>query len=1048
MKASRVALAVASLNCWLAVRAVAAAGIVNGCFEDGLSGWQVAGDVSVELAAPLEGKRSVRLGPGPGVMWQRYAVKGEKHLWIQALIKAEPLAAGRFDIRMLDAHGRELMALRSDTDLKLDPKKPLNRGYYLRTHPLTAAIEVVIANRSQGGSVVADQVILVDKESDSPPPAPTCSLKEYLQPFWQGKTVHNETVLMLSEGGQPATGRLMFNPTRIISVRDFSLRTNYVENVDYTLVGRVLTCTPASRMTRVKDSEFEKGELKWYGVGDKPVVVTYEHNDAWPGPTPHYGGDQMPNTIQRLKAHAPLTVVAYGDSITFGINVSRVLDQPPFMPTWAELLVHRLKNIYAYNGIRLYNSAQSGSTSEWGSRLASRRVASLDPDLVIIAFGMNDFWGTSAQEFKAHIAGIIAAVRARKPAAEFLLVSSLRFDPTYSAKAEYSDRLTQYRDELAGLCGTGVQMLDMTAISEALYAAKKPKDCITDPMHPNDFLARWYAQGLAALLDPACAGASTTPPLVPASGKKGVGQISEGMPEVSGALGCSWYYNWKARPFRTDGDVRAEFVPMIWNGAYLDTRLAGAKATGATTLLGFNEPDNKEQANMSVANAVELWPRLMATGMRLGSPATTTTGDRWLGAFMREVKRKGLRVDFLCLHWYGDITRSNALEALRTYLQDHWERYRLPIWLTEYSGADFVWHRRKVTVQDNAAFAQDSKALLDSLPYVERYAWFGSECEPQSKHYSSVGLYDPVRRTLTPVGLAYRGQAPSTSPKVIHLLTVGNSLSQNATHYLGDLAKAGGDTLILHEADVGGASLELHWTKAQAFEKDPADKQGRYPTGKSLREELQSEPWDFVTIQQASVLSHDVATYRPFAQQLSDYIHHYAPGAALLVHQTWEYRVDDGRFAATQSKPGEPRTQDDMYHGLADAYGTIARELRAQGLPVGDAFHLANHDPVWGFHPPAKVFDAASAKPGELPDQTHSLNIGWDWKPGSNAVAQASMDGVHANEAGEYLGSCVWYEVLFGRSSEDVTFVPPGLDADYAKFLRATAHRAVQEACR
>ncbi len=56
------------------------------------------------------------------------------------------------------------------------------------------------------------------------------------------------------------------------------------------------------------------------------------------------------------------------------------------------------------------------------------------------------------------------------------------------------------------------------------------------------------------------------------------------------------------------------------------------------------------------------------------------------------------------------------------------------------------------------------------------------------------------------------------------------------------------------------------------------------------------------------------------------------------------------------------------------------------------------------------------------------------------------MDGPHANMAGEYLGACVWYETLFGKSVEKNSFVPVGIDADYAKFLRATAHRAMQEA--
>jgi hypothetical protein len=40
-------------------------------------------------------------------------------------------------------------------------------------------------------------------------------------------------------------------------------------------------------------------------------------------------------------------------------------------------------------------------------------------------------------------------------------------------------------------------------MSELVYAAKKPRDCLNDPLHPNDYFARWYAQCVAAALDPA-----------------------------------------------------------------------------------------------------------------------------------------------------------------------------------------------------------------------------------------------------------------------------------------------------------------------------------------------------------------------------------------------------------------------------------------------------------------------------------------------------------------------------------------------------------------
>jgi hypothetical protein len=135
-----------------------------------------------------------------------------------------------------------------------------------------------------------------------------------------------------------------------------------------------------------------------------------------------------------------------------------------------------------------------------------------------------------------------------------------------------------------------------------------------------------------------------------------------------------------------------------------------------------------------------------------------------------------------------------------------------------------------------------------------------------------------------------------------------------------------------------------------------------------------------------------------------------------------------------------------MYRGLSSAYAAIAGELGLRRLPVGDAFHLANHDPQWGYRPPAASFDSKSAAPGELPDQAHSLNVGWKWAAGADGAMKLAMDGHHAATAAEYLGACVWYEVLFGKNLEENQFAPADLDLQYAKFLRATAHRAVREA--
>lgn len=283
-----------------------------------------------------------------------------------------------------------------------------------------------------------------------------------------------------------------------------------------------------------------------------------------------------------------------------------------------------------------------------------------------------------------------------------------------------------------------------------------------------------------------------------------------------------------------------------------------------------------------------------------------------------------------------------------------------------------------------------------------------------------------------------------STAKTVRLLTVGNSFSQNATKFLGDLAKADGNTLIIGRCDVGGSPLELHWGKVAAHEKDPKDPAGLYATKLSLKQQLKTQPWDFVTVQQASIKSHDINTYRPFAQQLAGFIREQAPNAKLLMHETWAYRVDDPRFLTKEPKPGDPQTQEEMYQSLKAAYRTIAAEVGAQLIPVGDAFHQADNDLQWQYKTDEK-FNPKTAKLPELPNQAHSLHVGWRWsKSKTSDKVSLTTDGHHASILGQYLGGCVWYEVLFDQSPIGNKFVPPGITPADARYLQQVAHQAVE----
>ncbi|MBL6279169.1 ricin-type beta-trefoil lectin domain protein [Micromonospora fiedleri] len=254
--------------------------------------------------------------------------------------------------------------------------------------------------------------------------------------------------------------------------------------------------------------------------------------------------------------------------------------------------------------------------------------------------------------------------------------------------------------------------------------------------------------------------ASGSPQVVGPEAKKGVATWAfppggDGIRDV----GASWYYDWST----SDSDVpaAAEFVPMIWGATFVtDADLATAQRSGRT-LLGFNEPDLPGQANMSVEHALDLWPRLQHTGMRLGSPAVAFGADTpggWLDRFLAGVRERGLRVDFIALHWYGSDFGDEAANHLMQYVHAVYERYRLPIWITEFGLIDFSQGApRHPTPQQLVTFIDKATAALQATPYVERYAWFAL---PASGEHAAHGLYREDG-TATEAGAAYRAAGRS-----------------------------------------------------------------------------------------------------------------------------------------------------------------------------------------------------------------------------------------------------------------------------------------------
>ena len=507
-------------------------------FESGLTGWTRFGKPNVtrlDKTFPYKGNYCVRIGVGAGGVMKRFAVGPLAIVQFNAYFRSgkSPVKGYSF-MRFYSAGHRLLLEYRSPVLSSTDwqatgnyTETPAGTAYMtvgITNSPLakTASANNADAKHSSGPYLYADE-FSVDINIGVPrtPHQPTCDLDQYLRPFWSSDTIFNETVLLYSAGGQAAKGRLLYQPDEILSIKSFDETVAYEKGTDYSLDGNtIIRSQPGgalsdgsghSRMPFRADTSFDsKKDFAWYNLQSQWVVVTYTHKDPWTGPVPGYKGDRMPHTMRRLEEmirlgeRTPLRIVAFGMSITRGLNVSSYDSTPPYMPSYVDLFAYQLKKIYG-GEIKMYNAGLPGSRSDWGAQYADKYINPLHPDLVILDFGMNDFWTFAPGQFKGYIQTMIKKVRAGNPQVEFLLLSNLLFAPDYildsdDKKSFYTGNMLGYNRVLQALETTGIVNLDMTTLSGILYDRKAPRDCLANPLHPNDYMARWYAQSLAALL--------------------------------------------------------------------------------------------------------------------------------------------------------------------------------------------------------------------------------------------------------------------------------------------------------------------------------------------------------------------------------------------------------------------------------------------------------------------------------------------------------------------------------------------------------------------
>lgn len=169
-------------------------------------------------------------------------------------------------------------------------------------------------------------------------------------PYWKMDRIYNETILMISENGEPANGKLLFQPKKILRVSDYTLKNEYKEGVDYTVDGNKLTVTENSSIPSLTQAQLygenipedlttfagRNGHDKvlftmGVGISMRQICVSYTYdNSQYEGPKPAYSETELPKTIAKLKAGEPIKFVVNGDSVSVGGDCSGKIGRRSF----------------------------------------------------------------------------------------------------------------------------------------------------------------------------------------------------------------------------------------------------------------------------------------------------------------------------------------------------------------------------------------------------------------------------------------------------------------------------------------------------------------------------------------------------------------------------------------------------------------------------------------------------------------------------------------------------------------------------------------------
>jgi len=191
-------------------------------------------------------------------------------------------------------------------------------------------------------------------------------------------------------------------------------------------------------------------------------------------------------TLAKLRAGTAVRLVALGDSVTRGYGVER---------PWPQRLEVSLRQTYASATVEVRNAGIDGNTAADGLARLERDVLAAEPDLVLIAFGLNDLkLRRSPPALQHDLEQMVVRIEAAGAEVVLLTTNPVRAGLYGSALGGYNEAIR----ELAGR--RGLPLVDVRAAWQNALDDEPIEALLIDIAHPSERGQQVTAAAVHALL--------------------------------------------------------------------------------------------------------------------------------------------------------------------------------------------------------------------------------------------------------------------------------------------------------------------------------------------------------------------------------------------------------------------------------------------------------------------------------------------------------------------------------------------------------------------